>query len=87
MRTIWLPPTEAQWEQQIAHPHPGAGTCFYANLRRRIWVRVDADGFPVVRADPVCLRNPPGVYRVDLPLVECLSCFSLSAVQCGVGLD
>lgn len=48
VNTIWIPPTETQWEQQVANPHPRSGTCFYANLRRKIWVRVDADGFPVV---------------------------------------
>ena len=47
--TVWIPPTEAQWQLQAASPHPRAGTCFYANLRRRCFVRVDADGFPVVR--------------------------------------
>merc|ERR1712046_228536 len=50
VRTLWIPPTETQWEQQVSNPHPRTGTCFYANWRRKIWVRVDADGFPVVRS-------------------------------------
>lgn len=57
VNTVWIPPTETQWEQQVANPHPRAGTCFYANLRRKVWVRVDADGFPVVRT-PHCPHLP-----------------------------
>jgi hypothetical protein len=57
VNTVWIPPTEAQLEQQVANPHPRAGTCFYANLRRKVWVRVDADGFPLVRAGST---HPPG---------------------------